>query len=188
MAESRGLGGGYRVFTPVHANGNPAPRRWCRAARACSPRATGEKTMATETNRSSGSWRTGSYVGAIVANVVLLYVARHLLAWRVPFVTAAWADVLWAVELSLYVAIVGNAVLLSYDPTWLRHGVEVAQGLFGLQAAYWVWALYPFAFGPFDELARLLMLLVLVGLAIGVVVAAITTVVELVRESVRAPG
>jgi hypothetical protein len=155
---------------------------------ACSSGAAEEKTMATEPNRSSGSWRSAGYVGAIVANVVLLYVARSLLAWRVPFVTAAWADALWAVELSLCVAIVGNAVLLAYDPAWLRHGAEVVQGLFGLQAAYWIWALYPFAFGPFDELARPLMLLVLVGLAIGVVVAAIATVVELVRESVRAPG
>jgi hypothetical protein len=142
--------------------------------------------MATDATVASRNGRTAGYVGAIVVNAVLLYAARNLLAWDVPFVTPAWAGVLWAVELSLYAAIVGAAVLLSYDAPWFRHLVEAVQGAFALQAGYWIWALYPFDFGAFDELARLVTLLVLVGLAIGVVVAVIAAVVELVRASFSA--
>jgi hypothetical protein len=143
-------------------------------------------TMATDATAAPRSGRTAGYVGTIVVNAVLLFAARNLLAWDVPFVTSTWADVLWAVELSLYVAIVGAAVLLSYDAAWFRHLVEAVQGAFALQAGYWMWTLYPFDFGAFDELARLVTLLVLVGIAIGVVVAAVASLVELVGESLRA--
>src|SRR5688500_17761140 len=116
--------------------------------------------MATDATAVARNGRTAGYVGTIVVNAVLIYAARNLLAWDVPFVTPVWADVLWAVELSLYVAIVGAAVLLSYDAAWFRHLVEAVQGAFALQAGYWIWTLYPFDFGAFDELARLMTLLV----------------------------
>ena len=142
--------------------------------------------MALNSSEVPGAGLIAGHVGSIVANAVMLFVARNALAWRLPFLTPAWADVLWAVELSLYAAIVASAVLLSYDAVWFRHLAAAIQGGFALQAGYWIWAVYPFDFGASDELFRLVTLLVMVAIAISVVVAVFAAVVELLREPFRA--
>jgi hypothetical protein len=59
--------------------------------------------------------RSGGYLLAIVINALLLYVVQHLVAWDVRFITPAWNDVLWAVDLSLQATIVANVLFLIYD-------------------------------------------------------------------------
>jgi hypothetical protein len=130
--------------------------------------------------------RRAGYVGSILVNLLLLYAADHLLDWRVAFVTPAWADVLWAVDLSLQASIVANALFLVYDAGWFRRLVEVVAIGCALVAGYQLYALFPFDFGAWDALARLGLLGVVLALAIALVVVAVLTLVEVVAGALRA--
>lgn len=127
--------------------------------------------------------RRAGYVASIVINFVWLYVAHHLLDWKVPFLTPAFADVLWAIDLSLEATILANLTFLVYDARWFRGLVQI--GLTGIAfvvtAILYSW--FPFDFGTpvGNELAHLGLVLVMVCLAIAVVVQTIVLIVEQVR-------
>jgi hypothetical protein len=139
----------------------------------------------------SPSDRSPQIVGSIVAivvNALLLYVAHNVHQWGVPFITSAWADALWAVDLSLKAAIVAQALRLSYDARWLRALCDVLEVTFAMQAVYHVWLVYPFSFGSdgADEAMRWMLLLLLVPMTIALVVGVVTSAVEIGRALVRA--
>src|SRR5579859_2906096 len=79
-------------------------------------------------------WRHSGYVGAVVINSILLAVAHNLLAWHVPFITSAWADVLWAIDLSLGSSIVASAIYVSYDEPWFRNLGQIVVSVLSLVA------------------------------------------------------
>jgi hypothetical protein len=127
--------------------------------------------------------RSGGYVLAIVINALLLYVVNHLVAWDVGFITPAWNDVLWAVELSLQATIVANVLFLVYDARWFHCLVQAAAGVVAVVALWWVYQIFPFDFGSvgMNDLARLGLVLVTIAAAIGTLVTAVIGFVELVR-------
>jgi hypothetical protein len=45
--------------------------------------------------------RTSGATGSSVVNNMLRYAAHHVLDWQVPWITLAWTDALWAVDLTL---------------------------------------------------------------------------------------
>jgi len=130
--------------------------------------------------------RTIGYLFAVVIDVILLYVAQHLLEWNVPWITAEWSDVVWAASLSLTVSIVGNALLLAYDEQWFHRLVDfVATGV-ALVAGYWIYLVFPFDFGDeWNSLAHLVVGAVLLGLAVATVVTAVLAIAELLRVGWR---
>jgi hypothetical protein len=123
--------------------------------------------------------RHAGYVASVVIDVLLLYAAHNLLAWGVAFVTPAWAEVLWAVDLSLQASIVANALFLVYDAAWFRNLAGVATTGTGLLAGYELYRVFPFELGRWSDLARLGLLAVLVALGIALVVVAVTALVEI---------
>jgi membrane-associated HD superfamily phosphohydrolase len=130
--------------------------------------------------------RTSGYIASIVVDMILLYVVQHLLDWNVPWITAAWSDVLWAVNLSLTVSIVANALLLGYDRLWFYRVVEAISTALALLAAYWIYLVFPFDFGAqWTPLAYMVMSAVLLGLGIAVVVLSVLAIVELARAGWR---
>ena len=135
--------------------------------------------------REGSRGRRAGYIASIVANVVLLYVADHLLEWGVPFLTPAFGDVLWWIHLSLEATIVANLVLLAYDARWFRGLVQV--GLIGIAfvvtAILYAW--FPFDFGRlvWNELAHVCLVLVMIALAIAAVVQAAALVFGLLRDN-----
>jgi membrane-associated HD superfamily phosphohydrolase len=118
--------------------------------------------------------------------MILLYVVQHVVDWNVPWITPAWSDVRWAVNLSLTASIMANALFLAYDRAWFHRLVEVITTTLALLAAYWIYVVFPFDFGPqWTPLAYLVMMAVLFGLAIAAVVLSVLAIVELARAGLR---
>lgn len=103
-----------------------------------------------------------------------------------PWITPAWSDAAWAVNVSLTVSIVANALLLAYDRPWFHRLVEVITTAVALLAAYWIYLVFPFDLGPqWTPLAYLVMAAVLFGLAIATIASTQRTIVELARAGWR---
>jgi hypothetical protein len=131
--------------------------------------------------------RVSGYIGAIVVNGILLYAANHLLEWQVPWITAAWSDVLWAINLTLQVSIMLNALYIAFDVGWFRHLGEAVNAAVALLATWWIYLVFPFDFGSAEAegLTRLILIVVAVVTAIGMLVSAVAGVVDLVRSGPR---
>ena len=130
--------------------------------------------------------RSGGYVLSIVINIILLYVAQHLLEWNLGWITSAWLDAVWAVSLSLVVSIVANALFLVYDAPWFHHSVEAVATAAALFSAYWMYLVFPFEFGPaWNPLAHLVLLAMVMALTVATIVIAVLAIVELMRAGWR---
>ncbi len=129
--------------------------------------------------------RSAGYVAAIVVNAAMLYAAHNVLDWDVGFVTPAWSVVVWAVDLSIAASLAANVLYLAYDPRWFRSlGEAITTGL-SILVALQFWAVFPFDFGAWNQLARVGIVAVLLALAIAIVVQVVTAVAELVRLPFR---
>lgn len=131
----------------------------------------------------------GESVGAIVGNMLaLVLVNTHPLwrPWTAGLVTGAWADVVAALSLACAVAIMGHALLLVSRSPLLRRFVACVSAAASLASGLVVYAVFPFDFGAlgmgwFDPLMRLILLIALLGGAIGLVVQVLRMAVRLVR-------
>lgn len=127
--------------------------------------------------------RRAGYIGAIVVNFIVLYVMHHLLVWGVPFVTPAFADVLWAIDLSIQATIVANLLYLFYDERWFRGLLQIGLTVIALLVAAILYARFPFDFGAasWNQLAQFGLLLVMFALVIATIVQVVVEVVEVIR-------
>lgn len=120
-------------------------------------------------------------MGSIVVNAILLYIAQHVLDWQIGWITPAWSDVLWAVDLTLEASIVINVLYLIIDARWFRNlGGAVSCG-FAVLSTWWVYVIYPFEFGSAsaNDLARFALVLLIVATTIGMLVSAIVGMSQL---------
>ena len=90
--------------------------------------------------------RVSGFVGSIVVNAIVLYVAHHVLEWQIGWITPAWSDVLWAVDLTLWVSIVTNALFLAIDAAWFRNLAGAIGCTFAVLATWWLYVVFPFDF------------------------------------------
>jgi len=90
--------------------------------------------------------KKSEYIFSIIANLILLYIANNLLNWNISFITDAFSQVLWAINLSIVVTIVGNVMFLVYDPAWFRHLSKAVMNTFGFIAAYTLYVVFPLSF------------------------------------------
>jgi len=118
------------------------------------------------------SGQKSEYIAAIIFNLIWWYIVNNLLNWQVYFVTNAFNEVLWIINLSIIVSIIGNALLLFYSPERLRHGVKIVINIVSFIAVYLVWELFPFNFynSFYDWLFSLLLILGMIGIAIATIV------------------
>jgi hypothetical protein len=77
----------------------------------------------------------------------LLHGVGHVLEWQIGWITPAWSDAVWALNLSLEVSLAANAVFFLHDHDWFRYPVLVVCSLAALQALFVLYALFPFDFG-----------------------------------------
>lgn len=132
-------------------------------------------------------WRRYGYIGAIVVNALLLALAHNLLRWDLPYITPAWAEVVWVIDLSLGGAIVANALLFSYDESWFRELAQVVMTGLSLVAWLTIVTVFPFDFGEpqANALVRLIGVIVIVALAIAILVQAVVWIVDQLRRLLR---
>ncbi len=122
---------------------------------------------------------TGSYVGGAVVNVVLLVLVNTWPGWEaVPFLTERTPLVLGLVNASLVTGIVVNLVLAVWHPPRLKALGDLAVGAVGIAAMVRIWQVFPFDFAgsAWETVARVLLVVGLVGSGIAMLVALVRLV------------
>jgi hypothetical protein len=131
--------------------------------------------------------RLGYGVGALV-NVALLYAVNIWPGWEVvPFLTAETASVLVLVNLSIISNLTANAVYLVYDAAWLKSLGTVLTTTVGMITLVRIWQVFPFDFGGssfnWQLVTRVLLIIGIVGSDIGIIVAFIAFVKNVVARN-----
>ncbi len=117
------------------------------------------------------SRRVSEYIGAVVFNAIFLYVLNRLPDWHTPFISARWGEVLWAINLSLIVHIIGNFALIFHHPRLLHHQLNIAFAAVSAVASWTVYRVFPFDLSriPLDWFPSFVRALLLFTLAAAVV-------------------
>lgn len=89
--------------------------------------------------------RKGEYIGAIVMNLVWIYVATHLTRWGVECLKDNFGAVLWAIVLNAWIQIGGNALMFLFDMKVVRRLTRIV-----LEVASFFTILMLYTFFPFD--------------------------------------
>ena len=141
-------------------------------------------TTGHRTDRPAG--RRAGYVIAVLVNAVLLWLINVSPGWQtLSWITDRFADVVWVINLSLIASIVANAIYVAYDPPRFRAACQIVISLIGLGASVLLLQVFPFDFSaytlPWATVARVVLVIAIVGSAISVLVE----VVRLVRGGTR---
>jgi hypothetical protein len=131
--------------------------------------------------------RSGGYLVAAGINVLLMWIAHHLTAWGVSFITDGWNDALWAIDLSLEASFGANLLFMVYDARWFHCLVQVAPSALATLALWWLYQIFPFELGSpaMNSLAHVALLILCVAAAIGTVATGVAGVVSLARSGVE---
>lgn len=135
----------------------------------------------------SSASRRGGYAVAIVVNVVLLWIVEIWPGWRaLPILTPEAAAVVPWIDAAFLAAIVVNLLNLLFDRRWLKAVGDLVTAVIGLLSALVVWDVFPFDFstvgGGWEVVVRILLILAIVGSAIGIVVALVVIARVLLRR------
>jgi hypothetical protein len=120
----------------------------------------------------------GDHAGAVIGNIIALVAINLYPLWRpltAGVVTEGWTRILWAADLSLLAQIGGNLILLFWRPRWLRYLFELVFSAAGLLSVAVFFAVFPLDFSRvvgdwLNTLTRVILILGMLGTAIGVVV------------------
>ncbi len=123
-------------------------------------------------NKKKGKRRKSDYIFAIIFNLIFLYIVNNLLNWNIYFITNALNEVLWIVNLSIIVAIIGNALLLAYNPEWFHHVMRIIINIIALISTYFVYTVFPFNFNNsfLNWGLNIFLILVMIGITIAIIV------------------
>jgi hypothetical protein len=87
--------------------------------------------------------KRSEYIFAIIVNLMIIYIVNNLLNWNLSFISSSFSQVLWAINLSIIVTILGNLLFLVYNPSWFRHLMKAIMNIFGLLAVYIFYKVFP---------------------------------------------
>jgi hypothetical protein len=115
--------------------------------------------------------RKSRYFGAIIINVVLIWVFANLLNWGVPFLTSDYSRVLWAIDLSLAATILANILFLIFDPGWFRHLLQVGLNIISIIVGIIIFLIFPFTFARESWAigVKVVLIVIIVGIIIGTI-------------------
>ena len=99
--------------------------------------------------------------------------------WNIAFITQAFPDILWAVNTSMAVSLAGNLILIFFHPRFLHHLLNAVFAIFGILATSVILSVFPFDFSV--VVGDWLNILVRIVLIVGIVGSAIGTVVHIVK-------
>jgi hypothetical protein len=159
------------------------------ASSAAGPAASPAPRRAARSRPGPAARRVG-YAFAAAFNAVFLWALHVWPEWEaVPFLTSDFSDVLWLVDLSLWVGIGTNLLYLVHDPRWLTALGGVASTAIGLAAAIRTWQVFPFDLSDgWTVVFRIALVVGIAGSAIGIVVNAVQFVRALSVGDERNPG
>ena len=116
--------------------------------------------------------KKSEYFGAIVVNIILLYIFNNLLNWQVYFITNALNEVLWIINLAIIATIIGNIILLIFNPEWFRHIIKIILNIFAFTAVYSIYSVFPFNFSSFliDWSVTIALIFIMIGIAVATII------------------
>ena len=119
--------------------------------------------------------RMTDYIFAVIFNIAFLVVVNKLPDWNIVFITDSFPDVLWALNTSIAVSLAGNLILIFFHPRFLHHLLTAVFSGFGILATSVLLSVFPFEFAELvgewlNILVRIVLIVGIVGSAIGVVV------------------
>jgi hypothetical protein len=122
--------------------------------------------------KNSGKEQRSEYIAAIIFNLIFLYIVNNLLNWNVYFITDAFNGVLWIINLSIIVSIIGNGLLLFYSPVRFLHFVKIIINIVSFIAVFIIFQVFPFNFynSFYNWLFSLLLILAMIGIIIATIV------------------
>lgn len=123
--------------------------------------------------------RMSGYIASLILGGALLWVMNALPSWRVPFLLDSYSRTLPAINLSLWVQIAMNIVLIFYHPRFFHHLGQVVIAGFSIFAIATIAAVFPLDFSSIvlpataptlNLIARLALYIAMGGTAIGAIV------------------
>jgi hypothetical protein len=131
--------------------------------------------------------RRFGYTVAVAVNAAMLYAVNVWPGWpAVPALTADTHQVLGLVNASLIAGLVVSGLYLAYDPLWLRAAGDLLTATIGLAALIRIWTVFPFDFSGYNVdwtvPLRVLMVVAIVGGALGIVVNVVTFAWRLIHQ------
>lgn len=124
--------------------------------------------------------KKSEFIGAIIANIIFLYIVNNLLSWNLGFIAPSFQDVLWIFNLSITATIIGNVIFLIYHPGWFRSIIRIILNILGFMVAYYLYTIFPFTFSN-----NLVTFSLEFALIVAMVVMVIVTIVEIVKFILR---
>lgn len=116
--------------------------------------------------------KKSEYIGAIVVNIILLYIFNNLLNWQVYFITNALNEVLWIINIAITATIIGNIIFLFFNPEWFRHILKIILNIFAFTAVYSIYSVFPFNFSSFliDWSATIALIFIMLGITVATII------------------
>ncbi len=127
--------------------------------------------------------KKSEYIAAIIVNIILLYIFNNLLNWHVYFITNALNSILWIINLAIIITILGNILLLAYNPGWFRHVMKIILNMVAIVAVYNIFTVFPFNFNSFliDWSVTIALIFIMAGIAIATIVELFFLIIERVK-------
>lgn len=124
--------------------------------------------------------KTSEFIGAIIANIIVLYIVNNLLSWNLSFILPSFQDVLWIFNISICATIAANIIFLIYHAGWFRSIVQIILNILGFLVCYYLYTIFPFIFSNSAYTIALKILIIL-----GIIALVIATLVEILRLVLR---
>ncbi len=137
---------------------------------------TGKPASRKRSSSKSGVGRKIGYIFAIAFMLIFLYIVRHLDDWNIKWLNEDFPKCLFYIELSIYVSIAAQILLIIYDNRWFKHLVQAASNVFGALSLIMLYVIYPFSFGdsPWEKWVR-------IGLLVLFIITVISIIIEVVK-------
>jgi hypothetical protein len=124
------------------------------------------------------------YVVVIIIMFIILYLVRHYDRWNLHFFTGDFSRCIIYIELSIYMTIAANVLLIFYDNRWFKHLVQAVANVAGALSLIMFYVIFPLNLEDEAWIKWIrISLLVLFGLsAISIIVDLVKGLSYLVKE------
>jgi hypothetical protein len=119
--------------------------------------------------------KRGDYIGAIIGNLIWLYIVNHLMDWNLQFITPHFPVVLWALNMNIFFQIAGNFLMLVLDIRFVKYLTRIILEAVSFLTLIILYYIYPFDFSVLHGW-HFLVWLVPIALIIGMVVSAMKVI------------
>jgi len=122
--------------------------------------------------------KNGEYIGAIIFNLIFLWIVNHIPEWNLGFIKDNFMVVLWILNVNIFVQIGGNVLMLVSGLKLIRYLSMIMMESASFITQMVLFYIYPFDFANFHGLFWLDWFLP-VALIIGMVVSALKVISNL---------